>query len=173
VALVLPLAPGADAAQAEYVRAIDVAGAAGLVLPAGAAPCVEGTGTFRHRGGLVPVCLAAVAVAACGAGRLGRVLGRRPPEWLGRRSYGIWPRHGPVLACVVNLAPYDAVSAPALLVDWCSRRTGCWGIRCCGSGRVGTPRRSPRGLRPRLALAAALTGAGVLGLGIFGATYAP
>lgn len=113
VALVLPLSRAGTMRRAGYVRAIDGLGVAGLAVLAAAAVLVSGTSAFVYRGGLVPVCLAAAAltVAAGGPGRVARLLAWRPLAWTGRRSYGIYLWHWPVLACLVNAAP-EALSSP-------------------------------------------------------------
>ncbi|MFJ4846809.1 acyltransferase family protein [Streptomyces sp. NPDC088733] len=113
VALVLPLSRAGTLRRAGHVRAIDGLGAAGLAVLAATALLVSGTSAFVYRGGLVPVCLAAAAltVAAGGPGRIARLLAWRPLAWTGRRSYGIYLWHWPVLACLVNAAP-EALSSP-------------------------------------------------------------
>ncbi|MGW3245403.1 acyltransferase family protein [Streptomyces sp. NPDC001070] len=117
VALALPLSRAGTLRRAGYVRAVDALGAAGLALLAAAALLASGTGPFVYRGGLVPVCLAAAAltVAACGPGRVAGALSRGPLPWLGRRSYGVYLWHWPVLACLVNAAP-EALGSPVARV---------------------------------------------------------
>ncbi|WP_127359621.1 acyltransferase family protein [Actinacidiphila soli] len=187
VALVLPLTRAGTLRRPEYVRAIDALGAAGLAGLALTAVLADGNGAFLYRGGLVGVCLAAAAltVAACTPGTVARALGWAPLVWLGRRSYGVYLWHWPVLACLTNAADGVADSASGRLVSLVVPvglaavsyraleepllRLGvrAWAERV--SGRV----RAAGARRPRLVLGAAMTGLAVLGTAYVGVSRAP
>jgi peptidoglycan/LPS O-acetylase OafA/YrhL len=65
---------------------------------------------------LLPAVLTVpVVVALTGPGRLTAVLQRPAPVWLGRRSYGLYLWHFPILSLAINHAPM-AVPEPVLLV---------------------------------------------------------
>ncbi|MFF3562716.1 acyltransferase family protein [Streptomyces sp. NPDC002574] len=187
VALVLPLSRAGTMRRAGYVRAIDGLGVAGLAVLTGAALLVSGTSALVYRGGLVPVCLAAAAltVAAGGPGRVARLLGWRPLAWTGRRSYGIYLWHWPVLACLVNAAPEvlsspfarcAALTLPVALAALSYRvleepllRLGVRGY----AELCSTFLRRAWGARPRLVLGAAAAGVAMACVGYVGVLRAP
>ncbi|WP_405717921.1 acetyltransferase [Streptomyces sp. NBC_01537] len=181
VALTLPLSRAGTLRRARYVRAIDALGAAGLAGLALGAVLVSGTGAFLYRGGLAGVCLAAAALtlAACSPGRMGRALGWAPLVWLGRRSYGIYLWHWPVHAClaagsatgrIVELVlPVGLAAASYRLVEEPLLRLGWRGW----AEAVSAHARSLAVRQPRVALGIALACAAVLGTAYVGVSRAP
>ena len=79
---------------------LDGAGAAGLIVLAALIWRTNQYSPFLYRGGMVllSVATAAVVLAVVSpAGRLDRLLGWRPLQWLGVRSYGIYLWHYPII----------------------------------------------------------------------------
>jgi peptidoglycan/LPS O-acetylase OafA/YrhL len=80
---------------------IDVTGLAGLAVLGYVVLRWHDYDTFVYRGGLLLVAVAAaalVAAAAHPASRVSSLLSGRPLVWLGRRSYGVYLWHWPVMA---------------------------------------------------------------------------
>nr|WP_227993759.1 acyltransferase family protein [Pseudactinotalea sp. HY160] len=69
---------------------------------------VDGAAPFAYRGGLVLASLATAAIIAAlpgGPSPLTRILEAGPLAWIGRRSYGIYMWHWPVLLIVTAVLP--------------------------------------------------------------------
>ncbi len=111
-ALLLPVERAAALRGPGRARAMDLLGAGGLLVLGVAAAALDGTGAAVYRGGLAAACLGAVAVtlAACAPGRFARALSFGPLVWLGRRSYGVYLWHWPVIAVLGDAAPGFAES---------------------------------------------------------------
>jgi len=87
---------------------LPIVGAAAIAALVGLAVVLDGAGVDAYRGGLVLVSvLAAVAIAALlvPGSWLGRVLETGPFRWIGRRSYGLYLWHWPVLLLVQSALP--------------------------------------------------------------------
>jgi peptidoglycan/LPS O-acetylase OafA/YrhL len=93
------------------LRLLDLGGLLGLGVLVYAIVSWTGFGSFVYRGGLVVVAAGTallLGAAAHPASQLARLLGARPLVWIGRRSYGIYLWHWPVMA----------LSRPAIDVQW-------------------------------------------------------
>jgi peptidoglycan/LPS O-acetylase OafA/YrhL len=91
------LRPGISVARR---RALDAAGAIGLVVIALMFWRTTEFSTFLYRGGFLVLAVAtalAVAAMAHPASRLGPLLGWGPMRWIGERSYGIYLWHFPII----------------------------------------------------------------------------
>jgi len=92
-------------------RLLDVLGVAGLVVLLVAMTSWTDYGSFAYRGGFVIAAAAGALVvgsAAHPASRFGHALSWSPLVWIGRRSYGIYLWHWPVMA----------LSRPDVDVQW-------------------------------------------------------
>ncbi|PWI42721.1 acyltransferase family protein [Streptomyces sp. ICBB 8177] len=186
-ALVLPLARATALRGRTHLRALDALGGGGLLALVVAAWLLDGTGAAVYQGGLALSCVAAVAVtvAAAGPGRFARVLSARPLVWVGRRSYGIYLWHWPIIACLTGVAPGFAASAAGRVT-----MLGLTAVFAVTSYRVLEEpliRLGVRGYltqarrwfvaraeaRPRQALAMAVAGAGVVTVACIGVSHAP
>ncbi|NBD23999.1 acyltransferase family protein [Paenibacillus glycinis] len=90
--------------------AVDAVGTAGLLVIALMIATVGEYDAFLYRGGMVVLSLAAAAVVAAmahPASRLARVIGSKPLQWFGARSYGIYLYHYPVIALSTPAAQAD------------------------------------------------------------------
>ncbi|MEU6172635.1 acyltransferase family protein [Streptantibioticus parmotrematis] len=186
-ALVLPLGRATALRGQRDLRALDALGGGGLLALAIAAWLLDGTGAAVYQGGLALSCLAAVAVtvAAAGPGRFARVLSARPLVWVGRRSYGIYLWHWPIIACLTGVAPEFAASfagrvtmlgLTAVFAVTSYRVLEEPLIRLGVRGYLTQARRwfvARAEARPRQALAMAVAGAGVVTVACIGVSHAP
>jgi peptidoglycan/LPS O-acetylase OafA/YrhL len=101
--------PTARAAWPRAVRLLlPVAGLLAIAALIGLAVVLDGDGTTAYRGGLVLVSvLTAIAIGALllPGSWIGRVLETGPFRWVGRRSYGLYLWHWPVLLLAQNALP--------------------------------------------------------------------
>ncbi|HUZ30410.1 MAG TPA: acyltransferase family protein [Solirubrobacteraceae bacterium] len=82
-------------------RTLDLVGAAGVVLVLVTMTAWPDYSPFVYRGGLVIAALGAallIASASHPGTRTGRVLGSAPLVWIGKRSYGVYLWHWPIMA---------------------------------------------------------------------------
>ncbi|MDI5961823.1 acyltransferase family protein [Streptomyces sp. SL13] len=186
-ALLVPLARAGGPWPARSVRLLDRAGFAGLGVLALAALLLDGTGAATYRGGLAISCAASVAVtvAACAPGRLARSLSWPPLVWVGRRSYGIYLWHWPLIAVLADAAPRLAASpaghwlvlAATVLIAAASHRALEEPLIRLGTrayltaGRRWFEERAEQ--RPQQALALAVAAAGVVTVAAIGVAHAP
>jgi peptidoglycan/LPS O-acetylase OafA/YrhL len=79
---------------------LDALGLAGLAVVLWALLRWRDTDPFVYRFGFLAVDIAAIAMiaSAVGPSRVGRLLGVLPLRWIGRRSYGLYLWHWPVMA---------------------------------------------------------------------------
>lgn len=90
--------------------AVDAIGTGGLLVVALMIATVGEYDAFLYRGGMVVLSLAAAAVVAAmahPASRLARIIGCKPLQWFGARSYGIYLYHYPVIALSTPAAQID------------------------------------------------------------------
>ncbi|CCB73051.1 MULTISPECIES: acyltransferase family protein [Streptomycetaceae] len=186
-AFAVPLARAVAARSPGRITSADALGAAGFTVLAAAALLLDGTGAGVYRGGLAVATAAAVAVVVAAAvpGRIGRALSRPPLVWVGRRSYGIYLWHWPVIAVCAALDPGAPASplwqpvalvAPVLLAAASYRLVEepviRLGVR--GYARELTARHRARAaVRPRQALAVLVSAAAVVTVAGAGIVRAP
>ncbi len=105
-------------AGSAFFRRLDAAGFAALALLAYLFVRMNGTQPFLYRGGFLLVALATAALIAVAvhphARLLRRLLGWRPLQWIGVRSYGIYLWHWPVLTIAQSYL-HLSLSGPAPL----------------------------------------------------------
>jgi peptidoglycan/LPS O-acetylase OafA/YrhL len=118
LAIMWPLAKVA-ATSGRTRRALDIAGAAGLVVLAWAMWHLSGSDPVLYPYGLVIAALAAggLVLAAAATGRVAAMLSWKPLRWLGIRSYGVYLWHWPVIAITTALTPRLATSLPCRMID--------------------------------------------------------
>lgn len=90
------------------LRVLDIVGGVALTLLLVMMVFVSGTSAFMYRGGLLIASLLSAAVLLALADdrtRLGRAFAAKPLVWIGKRSYGIYLWHFPIL---LLLRAYDA-----------------------------------------------------------------
>jgi peptidoglycan/LPS O-acetylase OafA/YrhL len=96
---------------------LDGVGLLGLVVLLAAMIGLRDSDAVLYRGGFELVALASVALIAAiahPAAHAGRVLGLRPLRWIGRRSYGIYLGHWPVM--VLTRPGVDVRADPTLVL---------------------------------------------------------
>ncbi|QHW31324.1 acyltransferase family protein [Paenibacillus rhizovicinus] len=90
--------------------AVDAVGTGGLIVVALMIALVGEYDAFLYRGGMVLLSIATAAVVAAmahPASRLARLIGSKPLQWFGARSYGIYLYHYPVIALSTPMAQVD------------------------------------------------------------------
>ncbi|MFC1414999.1 acyltransferase family protein [Streptacidiphilus sp. N1-12] len=97
-------------------RVLAALGAAGLTVLAVLARLLQGTEAGAYQGGIAAAAVAAALLcpAAIAAGPLRAVLGAPALVWLGRRSYGLYLWHWPLIATLGYLG-LDADGAPLVV----------------------------------------------------------
>lgn len=100
-------------ASARAVKALDTIGVIGFVVIVAMIAIVGEYDAFLYRGGMVVLSFATAAVVAALAhpdSWLARVIGCKPLQWFGARSYGIYLYHYPVIALSTPAAETDTFS---------------------------------------------------------------
>lgn len=111
LAFVWPLGPLRGRPNKHAAAVLDIGGLAGLVLVMAAITGWEDYDPWVYRGGIFVfgvACALVIAAVVHPAARIGRVLGLAPFVWIGRRSYGIYLWHWPIMA----------LTRPGLDLDW-------------------------------------------------------
>ena len=111
LAFVWPLGPLRGTPNKNAAIVLDVGALAGLVLVVAAITGWEDYEPWVYRGGIFVFCVACallIAAVVHPAGRIRRVLGLAPFVWIGRRSYGIYLWHWPIMA----------LTRPGLDLEW-------------------------------------------------------
>ncbi|AZN39651.1 acyltransferase family protein [Paenibacillus albus] len=97
-------------ASSRAVKALDMVGAIGFAVVVAMIALVGEYDAFLYRGGMVVLSFATAAVVAAlahPASRLSRIIGCKPLQWFGARSYGIYLYHYPVIALSTPAAELD------------------------------------------------------------------
>ena len=111
LAFVWPLGPLRGTPNKNAAIVLDIGALAGLVLVVAAITGWEDYDPWVYRGGIFVfsiACALLIAAVVHPAGRIRRVLGLAPFVWIGRRSYGIYLWHWPIMA----------LTRPGLDLDW-------------------------------------------------------
>jgi peptidoglycan/LPS O-acetylase OafA/YrhL len=111
LAFVWPLGPLRGRPNKHAAIVLDAGALAGLVLVVAAITGWQDYEPWVYRGGILVfsiACALLIAAVVHPAGRIRRVLGLTPFVWIGRRSYGIYLWHWPIMA----------LTRPGLDLDW-------------------------------------------------------
>ena len=111
LAFVWPLGPLRGTPNKNAAIVLDIGALAGLVLVVAAITGWEDYEPWVYRGGIFVfnvACALLIAAIVHPAGRIRRVLGLAPFVWIGRRSYGIYLWHWPIMA----------LTRPGLDLEW-------------------------------------------------------
>ena len=111
LAFVWPLGPLRGRPNKHAAIVLDAGALAGLVLVVAAITGWQDYEPWVYRGGILVfsiACALLIAAVVHPAGRIRRVLGLAPFVWIGRRSYGIYLWHWPIMA----------LTRPGLDLDW-------------------------------------------------------
>lgn len=125
LAAVWPSARLRSAIRSGARNAVDALGAVGLLVIVVMFLTVHDRTSFLYRGGFALLSLAVACVVACvahPASRLAPLLGTKPMQWVGARSYGIYLWHFPVIVLSTPSAgsgPHIIRTPLQLLVSFC------------------------------------------------------